>query len=159
MPAQHQSGSSRDGRALPEGDRQQLLSAQVRRPRQAARDKQPPASGASRSISAIVAGLFLPGGGHFRIGRPARGAIYLLGFILAGVITFLSVPFQTQLPLSMRGYSEGMASLYQTLSFLVSRKVIYTLVALCVAQAASVIDLVILIIIGDRPSRLPESRQ
>ncbi|HUT04389.1 MAG TPA: hypothetical protein VM163_10915 [bacterium] len=159
MPTQHHNGTSRDGRAQQKEDRQQLPSAEARNPRQTARAKHGPGLGTSRSISAIVAGLFLPGGGHFRIGRPARGAIYLLGFILAGVITFLSVPFQTQLPLSMRGYSDGMASLYQTLSFLVSRKVIYTLVALCVAQAASVIDLVILIIIGDRPSKLPESRQ
>ena len=49
--------------------------------------------------------------------------------------------------------------MYETLSFLVSRKIIYTLVALILAQATSIIDLVIILVIGDRPSRLPESRQ
>ncbi len=136
-----------------------MPSAEVRRPPKMARDKQPPGPKVSRNISAIVAALFIPGGGHFRIGRPARGAIYFLGFILAGVITYLSIPYQGQLPLSMRGYSDNMASLYRTLSFLVSHKVIYTVVALTVAQAASILDLVILLVIGDRPSRRPESRQ
>ena len=154
MPAQHHNDPGRDGGALSRGSGQRLSYIEAHKP---ARDRQEPRLGASGNISAVVAGLFLPGGGHFRIGRPARGAVYLLGFILAGAITFLSVPSQTQLPLSLRGYSDGMASLYRALSFLVSRKVIYTLVALCAAQAASVIDLVVLLVIRDRPSRLPES--
>lgn len=158
--ASNAAGPSRDDRPPRQEERGgKTPRAEASKPRQTARDGQRSGPGPSRNISAILAALFVPGGGHFRIGRPGRGAIYFLGFVLAGVITYLSIPYQGQLPISLRGYPGGVASLYETLSFLVSRKIIYTLVALILAQATSIIDLVIILVIGDRPSRLPESRQ
>jgi len=112
-------------------------------------------AGYSPGLFAFIAGLFLPGAGHFRLGRPARGAFFFLAVILAGVITFFTVPPDKLPDFSLRGYSNLSPNIYALAGTILSSKVKYTLLAVCAAHLISIIDLVVLLGIGEKPTPEP----
>ncbi|MBN2207846.1 MAG: hypothetical protein JW759_00900 [Candidatus Coatesbacteria bacterium] len=122
--------------------------------RMSQRDEQRRA-GYSPGMFAFIAGLFLPGAGHFRLGRPARGAIFFLAVLLAGVITFFAVPADELPDFSGRGYPNLPPNIYTLIGSILSSKVKYTLLAVGTAHLISIIDLIVLLGIGDKPTPEP----
>ena len=112
-------------------------------------------TGYSPGMFAFIAGLFLPGAGHFRLGRPARGAIFFLAVILAGVITFFAVPPGELPDFSVRGYYNLPTNIYTLVGSILSSKVKYTLLAVGALHLISIIDLIVLLGIGDKPTPEP----
>ena len=100
----------------------------------------------------FIAGLFLPGAGHFRLGRPARGAAFFLLVILAGLVTFFAVPLDEQPDFTARGhYNLPKTNIYALVGSLLSSKVKYTVLAVGATHVISIIDLIILLGMGRKP--------
>ena len=107
--------------------------------------------GFSPGLFVLIAGLFFPGAGHFRLGRPARGAIFFVAVILAGVVTFFAVPIGEQPDFMGRGYPELPPSIYALIGSILSSKVKYALLAVGTVHFVSLVDLIVLLGIGPKP--------
>ena len=113
-------------------------------------------AGYSPGMFTFIAGLFFPGAGHFRIGRPARGATFFLLVILAGIVTFFAVPLDEQLDFTARGYQNiSRTNIYALVGALLGSKVRYTVLAVGIAHVISIIDLIVLLGIGRKPRAEP----
>jgi len=109
-------------------------------------------AGYSPGMFTFIAGLFFPGAGHFRMGRPARGAAFFLLVILAGIVTFFAVPLGEQPDFTGRGYHNiPRTNIYALVGALLSSKVKYTVLAVGVTHVISIIDLIVLLGIGRKP--------
>lgn len=110
-------------------------------------------AGYSPGMFTFFAGLFFPGAGHFRLGRPARGAVFFLLVILAGVVTFFAVPLDEQPDFTARGYYNlPRTNIYELVGSLLSSKVKYTVLAVGVTHLISIIDMIVLLGIGPKPT-------
>ncbi len=109
-------------------------------------------AGYSPGMFTFIAGLFFPGAGHFRMGRPARGAAFFLLVILAGIVTFFAVPLDEGFDVTARGYQNlPRTNIYALVGSLLSSKVKYTVLAVGVAHLISIIDLIVLLGMGRNP--------
>ncbi len=117
--------------------------------RMSERDEQRRA-GYSPGIFVLIAGLFIPGAGQFRLGRPVRGAIFFVAVILAGIVTFWVVPGAEQPEFMGRGYP-ALPNVYALLGSIVGSKIKYALLAIGIAHFISIIDLIVLLQMGPKP--------
>ncbi|MBN2208357.1 MAG: hypothetical protein JW759_03585 [Candidatus Coatesbacteria bacterium] len=101
----------------------------------------------------FLAGLFFPGAGHFRLRRPARGAFFFLLVIVAGAVVFFAFPLDDHPEFTGRGYHDvPTTNIYAIAALKLSSKIRYTIFAVGIAHILSLIDLIVLINIGPRPT-------